>query len=50
MNNLNNNAEDRFVVSDKDIKWGINGQRKRKLIGTWQKNEKNYKKFLLINI
>ena len=28
MNNLNNNAEDRFVVSDKDIKWGINGQQK----------------------
>ena len=28
MKNLNNNAEDRFVVSDKDIKWGINGQQK----------------------
>lgn len=28
MSNLNNNAEDRFVVSDKDIKWGINGQQK----------------------
>ena len=24
MNNLNNNAENRFVVSDKDIKWCIN--------------------------
>ena len=28
MENLNNNPEDRFVVSDEKIKWGINGQQK----------------------
>lgn len=25
---MNNNPEDRFVVSDNDIKWGLNGQQK----------------------
>lgn len=28
MNNLNNNQEDRFIVSDEDVKWGINGEQK----------------------
>lgn len=28
MNNLNNNPQDRFIVSGNDVKWGINGQQK----------------------
>ena len=28
MKNLNNNSEDRFVVSSEEIKWGINGNQK----------------------
>lgn len=52
MNNLNNNAEDRFVVSDKDIKWGINGQQKteEEINRYMAEKRKNYRKFLLINI
>lgn len=55
MSNLNNNPEDRFVVSDGDIKWGINGQQKtpeeiNKLLIEKRKKlqEESFEKYMII--